>query len=53
LSVAEIDAWEETVKGVIERAWEAEIDAWEKTVKGCGGGPECADRRLGDDDSVN
>jgi hypothetical protein len=29
LSVAEIDAWEETVKGVMEPAWETEIDASE------------------------
>jgi hypothetical protein len=29
LSVAEIDAWEETVKGVMEPTWETEIDAWE------------------------
>jgi hypothetical protein len=33
LSVAEIDAWEETVKGVIDRAWEAERDAWETMVR--------------------
>jgi hypothetical protein len=32
--VAEMHAWEmTTVKGVVERAWEAEIDAWETMIR--------------------
>jgi hypothetical protein len=28
-----VHAWNETVKGVLERAWVAEIDAWESMIR--------------------